>query len=93
MTIYASQFEGIQSYQNTFLMWSKFLRIQGYLYGENAPQMIQTYRKLSTLALAIQQPSTSQKFLDEAQRLILKFTNLRGDSSVAESEEDKKARL
>jgi hypothetical protein len=34
-------------------MWSKFLRIQQNLFGEDREQMITTYRKMATLAVAI----------------------------------------
>jgi hypothetical protein len=54
------------SYQNAFLMWSKFLRIQQNLFGEDKEQMITTYKKLATLAVTIGQPTTSQKYLNLA---------------------------
>jgi len=42
------------SYQNAFLMWSKFLRIQQSMFGGDREQMITTYKKMAALSVAIQ---------------------------------------
>jgi hypothetical protein len=59
ISIFASYFESLGSYQNALLMWSKFLRIQQYLFSEDREQMITTYKKMATLAVTIGQPSTA----------------------------------
>lgn len=53
ISIFASYFESIGSYQNAFIMWSKFLKIQQNLLGEDREQMITTYKKLAALAVSI----------------------------------------
>lgn len=70
--LYASYLEGSGAYQVSLIMWSKFLRIQQSLLGEDNDQMIQTYKKMASLAVAIGQPQTSQKYLLIAQQLLVK---------------------
>jgi len=53
VSIFASFFEQMGSYQNSFLMWSKFLRIQQNMFGEDREQMITTYKKMGSLAVMI----------------------------------------
>ena len=67
-------------------MWSKFLRIQQNLFGEDREQMITTYRKMATLAVAIGQPGTSSKYLKIAHKLLEKYQNS-GDNKVEKTEE------
>lgn len=67
-------------------MWSKFLRIQQNLFGEDREQMITTYRKMATLAVAIGQPGTSSKYLEIAHKLLEKYQNS-GDTKVEKTEE------
>ena len=40
VSIFASFFESVQSYQNAVLMWSKLLRIQQEMFGEDRIQMV-----------------------------------------------------
>lgn len=61
--LYASYLEGSGAYQVSLIMWSKFLRIQQSLLGQDNEQMIPTYKKMASLAVAIGQPQTSQKYL------------------------------
>ena len=53
VSIFASFFESVQSYQNAVLMWSKLLRIQQEMFGEDRIQMVSTYRKMASLSLSI----------------------------------------
>ena len=67
--MFANFFEQMASYQNAFLMWSKFLRIQQAMFGSDREQMITTYKKMAALSVAIQQPHHSLKFLELADNL------------------------
>lgn len=90
VSIFASYFESIGAYQNALLMWSKYLRIQQNLFGEDREQMITTYKKMSTLAVSIGQPSTSQKYLDTAQKILEKVQSEQG---IEKTDEQKKEEL
>ena len=92
VSIFASYFESMGSFQNSLLMWSKFLRVQQFLFGEDNEKMITTYKKMATLAVSIGQPSTSQKYLNTAQQLIEKVQS-EGGVEAERSEEEKKANL
>ena len=72
VSIFASYFESMNAFQNALLMWSKYLRIQQNLFGEDREQMITTYKKMATLATSIGQPSIGQKYLDNAQEILRK---------------------
>lgn len=54
-------------------MHSKYLRIQQALLGEDNDAMIPTYKKMAALAVAIGQPTVSQKYLLIAQELTVKY--------------------
>ena len=73
ISIFANFFENMGSYQNAFILWNKFLRIQKYMFGEDNNQMITTYKKLATLAVAISEPTISQQYLEKASALMEKF--------------------
>jgi hypothetical protein len=60
ISIFANFFENMGSYQNAFLMWNKFLRIQKAMFGCENSQMITTFKKLATLGVAIGEPTISQ---------------------------------
>ena len=53
VSIFASYFESLGSYQNAFIMWTKFLKIQLNLFGEDREHMITSYKKLASLAVTI----------------------------------------
>ena len=69
VSIFANFFEDIGSYQNAFLMWSKFLRIQQAMFGKDKDQMITTYKKLAALAVSLGESSASAKYLEKAEEL------------------------
>lgn len=73
VSLYATYFEQTGSYQNALIMHSKFLRIQQSLLGEDTDAMIPTYKKMAALAVAVGQPTASQKYLLSAQELTVKF--------------------
>jgi hypothetical protein len=70
VSIFANFFENIGSYQNAFLMWSKFLRIQQAMFGKDKDQMITTYKKLAALAVSIGESTASAKYLEKAEELM-----------------------
>lgn len=86
VTIFASYFESLGSYQNAFIMWSKFLKIQQNLFGDDREQMITTYKKLATLAVQIGQSDVSQKYLGIANELHEKHADSTPDSEKTEEE-------
>lgn len=72
VSIFANFFENIGSYNNAFLMWSKFLRIQQSMFGEDKDQMITTYKKLAALAVSLGESTASAKYLEKAEALMAK---------------------
>jgi len=72
VSIFANFFENIGSYNNAFLMWSKFLRIQQSMFGEDKDQMITTYKKLAALAVSLGESTASAKYLEKAEELMAK---------------------
>jgi hypothetical protein len=70
VSIFANFFENIGSYNNAFLMWSKFLRIQQSMFGEDKDQMITTYKKLAALAVSLGESTASAKYLEKAEILM-----------------------
>ncbi len=64
ISIFATYFESVGSFTNALLMWSKFLKIQQSLFGEDGVQMITTYKKLAALAVQVGQPEVSKKYLE-----------------------------
>ena len=93
VSIFANFFENIGSYQNAFLMWSKFLRIQQSMFGGDREQMITTYKKMAALSVAIQQPHHSLKFLELAEQLQNKYGTEGSAEGDKATDEQKKAAM
>lgn len=47
VSVQASYLEKLQRYDQAFIKWENFLKIQENLFGEPKPQMVMTYKKLS----------------------------------------------
>ena len=62
VSVFASFFESNASYSNALLMWSKLLRVQQEMFGEDRIQMVSTYKKIASLSLNIGQPQSSIKY-------------------------------
>ena len=89
VSIYASFFESVQSYSNALLMWSKLLRIQQEMFGEDRIQMVSTYKKMASLSLSIGQPQSSIKYY----KIIENLNQTEGPSAEELDEETKKSQL
>jgi len=87
VSIFASYFESAGSYQNAFLMWSKFLRIQQNLFGKDREQMISTYKKMATLSTAIGEPTTGAKYFQKAAEILDEFKKTHKDEPKTKEEE------
>jgi hypothetical protein len=57
--LYSTYLEASGNYPATHAMWFKFLKIQQELLGHDREQMIPTYKKLASLAVATGQPQVS----------------------------------
>lgn len=89
--------ERIQRYDQAYLKWENFLKIQLNLFGEDKEQMVMTYKKLSALALSIQFPKKSQECLQKVEEIIAKSERESGvektEAQIKEALEEKLAFL
>ena len=89
VSIFASFFESVQSYSNALLMWSKLLRIQQEMFGEDRIQMVAAYKKMASLSLSIGQAASATKYYKIIDELNQKYA----PNPEALDEEAKKALL
>lgn len=86
VSIFASYFESTQSYSNAFLMWSKFLRIQQNMFGEDREQMISTYKKLGQLAVFSGQPEQAKRYYAEVNKLLEAYNAAHKDDPLTDEQ-------
>lgn len=92
ISVFANYFENSGSYDNSLVMWAKMLRIQQNLLGEDREEMIPTYKKMAALAVAIQQPNLSQKYLQCAED-IMKKVKAAQPTGVEQTDKQKRTEL
>ena len=62
--------EAKQNFTQALYMWHHLLGIQERIYGENRRELTTVHRKLAVMYSQVQNPRSSVKFFDDAQKLL-----------------------